>query len=304
MSILRQFDFVHFDKLKSSASLILNIFAFCKPVKFQYKIEKIVLAIKNLIHQPSLINLLVEDESRFQRYVSKKYPNQKGLPVVGIEHFIGSESLNINPYAYLEGGSLVTDMALLKSVCMKYNVNKYLEFGTWRGESVSVVSSVVENCTSVNLPDDEMREMGLPEEYINAHRFFSNEHKNITHLQANTLKINTDFFNGEKYDLIFVDADHHYSSVLNDTRLAFNLLKNEKSIIIWHDYAFNPVKIRNSVYAAILDGTPTDKINHLYHVSNTMCAIYIPETIKSTEILSCIPTRYFEINIQSKKIDI
>lgn len=264
------------------------------------KIRKVIKAVINLIHQPSLINLIVNDESSFERYISKKYPENKRLPVVGINQIIGEDQIEVSPYAFLEGGSLITDMALLKSLCIKYKVENYLEFGTWRGESVAVVSSVVENCTTVNLPDAEMQAMGLSNEYINAHRFYSKDIANVNHLQANTLKIKSDFFKGEKYDLIFIDADHHYESVVNDTKLAFSLLKDDKSIIVWHDYAFNPITIRPSVYSAILDAVPIEKQKNLYHVSNTLCAIYVPDALVSDENLEHTSNRYFELKITAK----
>ncbi|MEI7596680.1 MAG: class I SAM-dependent methyltransferase [Bacteroidota bacterium] len=266
------------------------------------KITKIFSAINNLIHQPSLINLIIDDESKFKRRINKKYPNQNGLPVIGIENFLNQDGLKITPYAFLEGGSLITDMALLKSLCLKYKVKDYLEFGTWRGESVAVVSSVVENCTTVNLPDNEMIAMNFPVEYISAHRFYSKNIKNISHLQANTLKIDSTFFGDKKFDLIFIDADHHYESVVNDTLLALKLLKNENSVIVWHDYAFNPITVRHSVYAAILDALPEEKRKNLYHISNTLCAAYIPNDFQSNEILTHTSNRYFEISINAKNI--
>lgn len=39
----------------------------------------------------------------------------------------------------------------------------------------------------------------------------------------------------EKFDLIFVDADHDFKSVMNDTTVAFKLL-SPQGVILWHDY--------------------------------------------------------------------
>jgi predicted O-methyltransferase YrrM len=43
---------------------------------------------------------------------------------------------------------------------------------------------------------------------------------------------------GERYDFIFVDADHDYGSVMNDTAVALQLL-SERGVIFWHDYHFH-----------------------------------------------------------------
>jgi hypothetical protein len=49
-------------------------------------------------------------------------------------------------------------------------------------------------------------------------------------------KISLEYFRaGEKYDLIFVDADHRFESVLNDTQVAMSLLM-ENGVLVWHDY--------------------------------------------------------------------
>jgi len=40
---------------------------------------------------------------------------------------------------------------------------------------------------------------------------------------------------GEKFDLIFVDADHDFDSVMNDSEVAFQLLA-KPGVILWHDY--------------------------------------------------------------------
>ena len=37
-------------------------------------------------------------------------------------------------------------------------------------------------------------------------------------------------------DFVFVDASHAYEYVLNDSRIALNLLRQGKGIILWHDY--------------------------------------------------------------------
>jgi predicted O-methyltransferase YrrM len=46
------------------------------------------------------------------------------------------------------------------------------------------------------------------------------------------------FAPGEKFDFIFVDADHDYKSAMNDTAVAFSVL-SEQGVIFWHDYRFD-----------------------------------------------------------------
>jgi len=61
----------------------------------------------------------------------------------------------------------------------------------------------------------------------------------------------------------------------------FSHLLNEDSIVVWHDYAWQPGNIRYETMAAILDGVPEQFRNRLYAVRNTLCAIYYPDEISS-----------------------
>ena len=92
-------------------------------------------------------------------------------------------------------------------------------------------------------------------------------------------------------------------SVKKDTETAFRLLRDDNSIIVWHDYALDPETIRWDVMAAILDGTPADKRDHIYHISNTLCAVYLPENLPTKKLVPYEkPDKYFKIDIQSVKL--
>ena len=68
-----------------------------------------------------------------------------------------------------------------------------------------------------------------------------------------------------KIDLVFVDGSHTYDYVLSDSRNAITLLRNEKGIILWHDYsniysvlkAINYLQATDSRFAGIrhIEGT-------------------------------------------------
>jgi len=133
-----------------------------------------------------------------------------------------------------------------------------------------------------------MKELNFNEELINLHGFFSDHIKTIKKIEHNSHTF--DFSQLKKtFDLIFVDGDHSYKGVLNDSRKVFNLRKNEKSIIVWHDYGMDYENVRHSTLKAILDGIPKNKHNNLYHISNTLCAIYI-ENINSPTFFTHFPS--------------
>ena len=142
--------------------------------------------------------------------------------------------------------------------------------------------------------------MGASQGFIDAQGYFTQNLPNVLHLGGNTFTFDFESLN-QKFDLIFVDADHHYASVKNDTQKVLSLLKDENSIIVWHDYAYGTEKPRWDVLAGILDGMPANLHGKLYHVSNTMCAIYTSRNLKSKTYKGYEePDKVFEIGINVK----
>jgi uncharacterized protein (DUF488 family) len=147
-----------------------------------------------------------------------------------------------------------------------------------------------------------MLEMGLDKKYVDLHRFFSKDKENITHIQADSQTFDYTSL-GKKFDLIFIDGNHHFEFVMNDTRNAFNLLKDENSMIVWHDYGHNPNDIRWDVLRGILEGTPADQVKNIYRISNTLCALYTKATLPSYQQEKIeTPNKSFTIHISSKKL--
>jgi hypothetical protein len=264
------------------------------------KLSKGLKALQILAKKPYLLNLILENEDEYRNYVSKTYGLPKGLPTIEFTDFFQGED-TISPYSFLEGSSLITDFALLRALCKIISAEDYLEIGTWRGESVANVSPLVKNCVTLNLPDKTMRGLGLSEDYISMHRHFSNNLNNVKHIQADSTTYDFDSLNA-KFDLIFLDGDHHTNTIASDTANAFKLLKNENSVIVWHDYGFGTETTRFNVLAGILDGCPPEKIKNLYRVSHTLCAIYTTKDIKATiKKPDTKPDYYFESLLKIRK---
>lgn len=207
--------------------------------------------------------------------------------------------MKVAPFAFLDGGCIPPDLALLRALCDKYGVQDYLEIGTWRGESVANVADTGALCVSVNLPDQEMRDLGLDEDYVGLHRFFSEHLSHVNHIQANSHSF--DFAKlDRKFDLIFIDGDHHTESIAKDTATAFSLLKSDNAMIVWHDYALGPETPRFEVLAGILDACPPEERKYLYHVSNTLSAIYTREKVPYHPLVkNANPEFYFSMQIET-----
>ncbi len=262
------------------------------------KVNKLIKALTLIIRQPALLNKVLDDTDVNQKQVIESYNLPNGLKTIDITHLLPDFNETVEPYCSLDGGSTPFDLALLKGLAKSKTDCMYFEIGTWRGESAANVAGAAKHCVSLNLPDQEMLAMGLDKKYVEAHRFFSKGLKNVTHIQANSQTFDYNSLN-QKFDLIFIDGDHHYESVKNDTANAFKLLKDSNSIIVWHDYGNNPSDIRWDVLRGILDGTPPEKQSSLFRVSNTLCAIYTNQSLKANYPASnSNPDKYFTINIK------
>jgi hypothetical protein len=77
---------------------------------------------------------------------------------------------------------------------------------------------------------------------------------------------------------------------------------HENSIVIWHDYGKDPVTIVYETLAGILEGVPQNLHKNLYHVSNTLCAVYttrkFPTSILKTP---AIPNKKFKVTLEYSK---
>lgn len=255
------------------------------------KAGKLFRALKSILSHPSLLNHVLDDNDEWRKRVEAEFSEIKQLPVIELFDVITTDFNTVSPYSFLSGGSMPTDLLLLKGLAGKFDKCRYFEIGTWRGESVANVSTVAEACVTVDLPESEKRKLGFGDEYIKEYARYSVNLPNVEHLQANTKEL--DFATLGKFDLVFIDGDHHYDLIKRDTVNVMQHLIHEKSIIVWHDYAFHPEQVRFETLKAILDSIPKQFHSRLYFVKNTLCAVYLPEFQKNQEIRN----NYFTVKI-------
>lgn len=265
------------------------------------KLKKALKALGLICQHPYLLNNVINDEAVRKEEVIRKYNLPDGLPLLEINQLFPNFTQTVRPYAYLSGATMPIDIAFLKALAQQYHAQSYFEIGTWRGESVANMAEVVPECTTFNLPKDEILQLSGNERYADLHAFFSKNLPNVKQLLGNSLTFDFTPYH-KQFDMVFIDGDHHYEAVKKDTETAFNLIKGRSSVIVWHDYALDPETIRWNVMEAILDGAPKDKRGNIYHVSNTLCAVYLPEK-RNSEVLVPFekPQKFFEITIKTEK---
>lgn len=250
-----------------------------------------------ILRKPALLNRVLGDEDTWRNYVEKKYKMRNGMALVQMDQLIGSRSIELGPMTYMDGGSLPTDLMLLAGLAEQIKDCKYFEIGTWRGESVATVAPRALSCHTLSLSEKEMEHRGMHPRTIKAHGLFSKELDNVIHLEGDSRHFDFAQLN-IKFDLIFIDGDHHYDFVKSDTAQVFKHLVHEKSIVVWHDYGFHPDRIRYEVMAAILDGAGPERAARTYHVAHTKCAIYTGYELHSRPAgFPEIPEAYFKTAI-------
>lgn len=245
------------------------------------KIGKLTTAIRILKKKPHLINQIVEHDSVFEDLVKSEYGLKNGLPVISFESLVTERTLPY--YLFLDGGSLITDLLLLRSLAKTTSDCEYFEIGTWRGESSTAVVDYTSKCYTFNLPNEHITELGHDQAYLNQLELLSKDHPEITPIKGNSLEFDFSSLDIQP-NLVFIDGDHHYEAVKSDTSKIFNWIDPEQATIVWHDYGNSPEKVRWSVLKGILDGLPADEHKYLYQVENTKCAIYTRKQYPSSDL--------------------
>jgi len=244
------------------------------------KAKKLIVALKRLMKEPSLLNLLIDDPDQSKNEVISKYQLALGFNEINFFDLVADGNLKLPLFTFGGGGSMPTDLLLLCALAKKKVGCTYFEIGTWRGESAYNVSQFVATVYTLNLGVEELKQLKQTKQYIDQIGLFSKNLRNVSHLSGNSFTFNFSAYEN-KIDLVFVDGDHRYPAVVNDTQKAFKLLKDKSSIIVWHDYASTPDELRYEVILGILDGAPKWAHKHIYKVSNCLCAVYYPFDVVS-----------------------
>ena len=261
------------------------------------KVKKTFKALWAIVKNPWLLNHVLADDELWKRYTINNH-GISSLPVVDITTLFPNLKEELTTFAFLEGNSFPNDLILIRGLCKTIPNCKYFEIGTCRGESAVNVADVCNLCYTLDLDPNQLSD-ATERKLIG---FFSKGNSKITQLYGDSRTFNYAGLN-QKFDVIFIDGDHHYESIKMDTENMFMHLAHENTIVIWHDYGFDPMTVRHEVMAAIIDGTPANLRNNLYHISNTMCAVYINKKLPTTDLASVrVPNKKFSVKIESSPL--
>lgn len=190
--------------------------------------------------------------------------------------FTSGKQFSCRDLTFIAGGSGVLDYAFLKMVAQVARVKEYLEVGTYIGESINILTDCCEKLYSVTADKDDTysmknfcRRYNIPDY---SERLAQNE--KIVHYYGDSKKF--DFSkHASTVDLYFIDGDHSYMGVYNDTKNIFQH-KRKDAIVIWHDFKMADNKYRVGIVKAVSDALG-DEFKNVYVTNNNICGIYIPE---------------------------
>jgi len=268
------------------------------------RVQKAFEVVRALARNPQAISAVLKDEEAGRQQVQEIYGLSQGLPTVDLLDLFPAFQVTVDPYSFLEGTSTILDIALLNAFAQGFDDCHYLEIGTWRGESVANVARYAKKCVSVSLSEAELRQFGFDDAFIRVHQFYSAGLENVQHIGHNSRTFDFAAL-PDRFDLTFVDGDHSLEAIQADTRSAFAMRRDERSVIVWHDYGATTERVRWNTLAGILDGCPPQERGRLYHVSNTLCAVYLPPAFATVDKTSYTtfpawPNKRFQVTISAQ----
>jgi len=172
------------------------------------------------------------------------------------------------------GISPINDYYFLCLIAKAINAVKYFEIGTWVGLSAFNIAKNLDKETeiySLDIPADhpEIALFNIPNEIFG---YYSKDLKNVHLLKCDSKKFDLTPYK-KQFDMVFIDGNHTYDYVKNDTKIALELLKDENSIIAWHDYLILG-DVNKNVLSGILDGIPESEHKHVYNLYQSNLALY------------------------------
>lgn len=248
-----------------------------KLINIKNKIRKLLRLIKHkkdlrdsmdtILKQDMLENIL---SSQGITFLPKIEPNSLFSSITGISKL---EQLEIKS-DFSNGISPVNDYYFLCLLAKYLKIKTYFEIGTWVGLSALNISKTLNDNVEIFTLDIEpshpdIKEFGIPQEIFG---YYSHQKSNIKHLLGDSKHF--DFSQFEKsIDLVFIDGNHSYEYVKNDTKISLNLLRNEKAVIVWHDYLLMG-NINKNVLCGILETIPKEYHKHLVYLDQTNMALF------------------------------
>lgn len=194
---------------------------------------------------------------------------------------LGNQALEFRTLSMSWGGSSILDYALLRALVVRYQIETYLEIGTYIGDSLTIVSDLVKRCYSISVPENHPAHMKNW-----CHMRHMNDYSNRLVIEDNIIQYQEDSkkFDFEKVKenigLYFIDGDHSYEGVLVDSLKVLEHFDPDNNFVVWHDCRTGAGMINLDVVRAIREAAG-EYFKNFHIFDSSMCGIYIPDKYKS-----------------------
>jgi hypothetical protein len=186
---------------------------------------------------------------RFFPYILPRNPKPL-IPTIKLSEVIPKEISSIKIYKEIPRYANISalELIVITKLIRYYNARNIFEIGTLDGRTTLNMAA---NCSqkakiyTLDLPKVKLHYTKLPLNHgdkmyfykeITGSRFFGNVYaKKITQLYGDSATFDFSPFTNTM-DFIFIDGLHSCEYVLNDSTKALQLVRNNKGIIVWHDY--------------------------------------------------------------------
>lgn len=168
-------------------------------------------------------------------YLERTRQKKQRLPVLPLQHCI-DPSKTITLANCISQGANISSLELmcLVGIIVKRSSQRLLEIGTYDGNTTLQMGwNTSEDAVihTLDLPDDQLDFVLERRRYVN-----TLVEKKITQHYGDSKNYNFGKFAEEgPLDFIFIDGDHSYEAVKNDTEKALEILA-PGGCILWHDY--------------------------------------------------------------------
>lgn len=172
--------------------------------------------------QEMMLNIAARKSRIREVYATQLFPALGEISVpVGVIH---QESHHANH----------ADMVYVCGMAGAAGARRIFEFGTYRGQTTCGLAAVCKDAHiyTLNLPRENDPRYAP---YIGMYIARSPDRDRIMQIFCDSRTFDTTPYR-ESMDYIFIDGDHSYQGVKNDTEKALQLLK-PGGVIVWHDYA-------------------------------------------------------------------
>lgn len=216
--------------------------------------------------------------ARLAREASYPRPAERRLPEIAIDDVARPTTAVALPHPVTQDGNVtLLELVVLARIVAEIAPSAVFEIGTFDGRTaVTLAANAPEGSTiyTLDLPADHATRFEVLDD---DRRYIGNARSGTLLRSAQTRARIVSLFGDSATldlspyhaDVVFIDGSHAYDYVLSDSRRAFELLRDGRGIVLWHDYGEwdDVTRALNELYAR------DPRFRSLRHIRGTSLAI-------------------------------